>query len=151
MHSKLLDSRDETSFALIFDRGDEVMKELTAFATEHSVTAAHFTAIGAFSDAVLGFFDRDRKEYQKIPITEQVEVLSLMGDIALKDDAPKVHAPVVVGKADGTAHGGHMLEGHVWPTLDGILTDAPRYLRREHDPATGLALIDLEASYGVPT
>jgi len=151
MHSKLLDSRDEKSFALIFDSGDEVMRELTAFATEHNVTAAHFTAIGAFSDATLGFFDRERKDYQKIPIDEQVEVLSLMGDIALEDDAPKVHAHVVVGKADGTAHGGHILEAHVWPTLEVVLTESPRYLRREYDPATGLALIDLEASYGVPT
>jgi predicted DNA-binding protein with PD1-like motif len=72
-----------------------------------------------------------------------VEVLSLIGDIALKENAPKIHAHVVVGKSDGTAHGGHILEAHVWATLEVILTESPRHLRRKIDEETGLALIDL--------
>lgn len=51
-----------------------------------------------------------------IAITEQVEVLSLVGDIALENATPRVHAHVVIGKRDGTAHGGHLIEGHVRPT-----------------------------------
>jgi len=69
-------------------------------------------------------------------------VLSLIGDIAPDDDAPKVHAHVVVGRADGAAHGGHLLDGRVWPTLELVLSDAPKRLRRRTDPETGLALID---------
>jgi uncharacterized protein len=69
-------------------------------------------------------------------------VLSLVGDIALKDDGPQVHAHVVLGKADGTAHGGHVLEAHVWPTLEVVLTESPKHLHRKFDPETGLALID---------
>jgi predicted DNA-binding protein with PD1-like motif len=72
-------------------------------------------------------------------------VLSLVGDIALDGLEPKVHAHVVVGKADGTAHGGHVLEAHVWPTLEVIITTSPAHLRRKHDPETGLALLDPEA------
>jgi len=75
---------------------------------------------------------------------EQVEVLSLVGDIALKDNMPQVHAHAVVGKSDGTAHGGHVIEAHVWPTLEVILTESPKHLRRKTDSETGLALIDLD-------
>jgi uncharacterized protein len=53
----------------------------------------------------------------------------------------QVHAHVVVGRADGTAHGGHLLEAHVWPTLEVVLTEAPAHLRRELDEETGLPLI----------
>lgn len=81
----------------------------------------------------------------KIPINEQVEVLSLVGDVALKGDEPKVHAHVVVGKRDGSAHGGHILEAHVWPTLEVMLVESPRHLHRRHDEESGLALIDLNA------
>jgi predicted DNA-binding protein with PD1-like motif len=81
--------------------------------------------------------------YRKIAMQEQVEVLSLVGDIALKDGAPQLHAHVVVGKSDGTAHGGHLIEAHVWPTLEVILTESPKHLWRKIDPETGLALIDL--------
>jgi uncharacterized protein len=148
MHSKVLDSHGEKTYVLVFDKGDEVVTGLTAFAREQQLTAAHFTAIGAFSELTLGFFDRERKDYQKIPVREQVEVLSLVGDVALQDGTPKIHAHVVVGKRDGTAHGGHLLDGRVWPTLELVLSAAPRFLRRRTDSESGLALIDLRAPAG---
>ena len=140
MKSKQLDER---TYALVFDKGDEVMSNLTEFARVHKLTAAHFTAIGAFSDVTLGYFERDRKDYHRIPIGEQVEVLSLVGDVARKGDQPEVHAHVVVGKADGSAHGGHLLEAHVWPTLEVVLSESAAHLRKRIDEETGLALIDL--------
>ena len=142
MKSQLIVSATEQVFALIFDKGDEFVSTLTDWAKQHGVSAASFTAIGAFERATLGYFDRDKMDYDEIPINEQVEVLTLAGDIALKDDGtPKVHAHVVVGKRDGSAHGGHVLQAHVWPTLEVMLTEAPRHLVRKHDAETGLALI----------
>lgn len=142
MKSKLLDATGPKTWALIFDKGDEPVAGLTAFAKAQTLGGAHFTAIGAFSDATLGYFDREAKQYRTIPIAEQVEVLSLIGDIALDAGEPKVHAHVVVGRADGSASGGHLLAAHVWPTLEVVLVEAPRHLRKRHDPDTGLALID---------
>jgi uncharacterized protein len=139
---------EPATYALIFDKGDEVIKELTVFAEQQQLAGAHFTAIGAFSELTLGYFDRARKDYTKIPIPEQVEVLSLVGDVARQDGAAKVHAHVVVGKRDGTAHGGHLLDARVWPTLELILTESPRELARVSDRESGLALIDLEAARG---
>jgi predicted DNA-binding protein with PD1-like motif len=129
--------------ALVFDKGDEPMSELERFARERGLTAASFTGIGAFEEVVLGYFDRDTKEYAEIPLPEQVEVLSLAGDVAVAAGEPAVHAHVVVGKRDGTAHGGHLLRARVWPTLEVVLTESPAELRKTHDAETGLALIDL--------
>jgi predicted DNA-binding protein with PD1-like motif len=143
MKAKLIDEREQKTFAIIFDKGDEFIDLLTSFAKKNDLGASHFTAIGAFKDVMLGYFDREQKKYQQIPIVEQAEVLSLVGDIARKDNVPQVHAHVVLGKADGTAHGGHILEAHVWPTLEVVLTESPKHLTRTTDPETGLALIDL--------
>jgi len=143
MKSKLLhDDNGEKTYAVIFDKGDEVMAGLRSFAKEARLGGAHFTAIGAFSEATLGYFERDRKEYKRIPVREQVEVLSLVGDVALKNDEPEVHAHVVVGTSEGVARGGHVLEATVWLTLEVIVTESPRHLRKVHDDETGLALID---------
>jgi uncharacterized protein len=133
------------TFAIAFDVGDEVAEKLLAFAREHRVQGAYFTAIGALEDVTLGFWDGERKEYRRIPIHEQVEVLSLVGNVALESGGPKVHAHVVVGKVDGTAHGGHLLQGHVRPTLEVVLVEVPEQLRRTFDPRTGLALLNLGA------
>jgi predicted DNA-binding protein with PD1-like motif len=146
MRAKPIDSGTGRTWALVFDNGDEPMSELLAFATQQRLTAARFTAIGAFRDATLGYFDCAAKQYEKSPVREQVEVLSLIGDVALEEGKPKVHAHTVLGKRDGTAHGGHLLEAHVRPTLEVMLTESPAPLRRVFDPGVGLALIDIDAN-----
>ena len=144
MKAKLLhEQQGEKTFALVFDTGDEVVSGLLDFARNHHLDSSHFTALGAFSDVVVGYFDWEKKEYKRIPLPEQAEVLSLMGDIALNQGEPQVHAHVVIGKADGTAHGGHLLEAHVRPTLEVVLVEAPQHLQRQSDPESGLALIRL--------
>lgn len=146
MKSKVLNDRPERTIALIMDRGDEVMATLQRFAIEHELTATRLTAIGAFESATVGFFDWERKEYDRIPVNEQVEVLSLVGDIALVGDKPKVHAHVVLGRRDGSTVGGHLLEARVRPTLEVIAIDSPSYLRRECDPVSGIALIRIDCA-----
>jgi hypothetical protein len=144
MRSKLLERRDGAgTFALVFGENEEIERQLLDFAETQGIGGASLSAIGAFSAVTLGYFDREAKQYRRIPILEQVEVLSFAGNIARAGDQPKLHAHIVVGKSDGSAHGGHFLDGRVWPTLEMILTETPEPLRRVHDAATGLALIDL--------
>ena len=145
MNSKLLHEVDgERTFALIFDSGDEFMSHLLAFARDHSLGGSRFTAIGAFQEATLGYFDWSKKDYVKIPVREQVEVVSLVGDIAQDEEGdPKIHAHVVLGRSDGMALAGHVLDARVRPTLEVMLVETPRHLQRRHDPETGLALIQV--------
>ena len=146
MKSKLLhDEIGLKTFALVFDKNDEVREGLLEFANANRLADAQVTAIGAFSKVTLGYFDRESKSYRKIPLNEQVEVLSLSGNIVQNDGRPSLHAHIVVGKADGTAHGGHLLGGRVWPTLEMVVSELPVHLRRSRDEETGLALIRLAA------
>ncbi len=146
MKSKVLNKSDgSTAYAVIFDTGDEFVEGLTEFAKERRLDASHFTAVGGFSTATLGYFDVDAKEYRKIPVTEQVEVLTLAGDIAFdkENGEPKVHAHVVLGRVDGSTIGGHVMKAEVRPTLEIVLEESTSHLKRVHDPETGLALIEI--------
>jgi len=144
MRSKLLgQSNGRQIFAVILQPGDEVKDSLIRFAKAERVTAAAFTAIGAFERATVAWFDVVRKQYRPISIDEQVELLSCIGDFSLTSDGePQLHAHVVVGRSDGTTRGGHLLEAHVRPTFEAIVSESPAYLRRSFDPSSGLALID---------
>ena len=101
MKTKLLAEGTQKIYAVVFDAGDEVIGGLESFAKEAGLDAAHFTALGAFERATLGYFDVNTQDYVRIPVDEQVEVLSLVGDVSLKGDKPQIHAHVVVGKRDG--------------------------------------------------
>lgn len=145
MRHKVISEAQERTYAVILESGDEVVSQLERFCNEYNLTAARFTAIGAFSSVMLGYFDWDRKDYEEIPVSEQVEVLAMTGDVALHEQKPKLHAHVVLGKRDGAAVGGHLLQAYVRPTLEVILTESPGHLRRTIDPESGLPLIDVNA------
>lgn len=144
MHYKLLNDESQKTYAVIMESGDEVMDQLLSFAKEKELKASQFTAIGAFKKAMLGYFDFSIKEYIKIPVDEQVEVLAFTGDISLYKDEPKVHAHVVLGKGDGSTCGGHLLKGYAHPTLEIILTESPAWLKRKMDPESHIPLISSE-------
>ena len=144
MKSKRINELGEKTYAVVFYKGDEVVEGLLSFARQEKVQASHFTAIGALSDVTLGYFNWTKKTYDKISITEQVEVLSLVGNIVFDNGDLKLHAHIVIGKSDGTAHGGHLLEAHVRPILEVILVESPTHLHRKLDKETGLALITVE-------
>jgi predicted DNA-binding protein with PD1-like motif len=145
MRSKLLhEENGKKTFALVFEVGDEVVSELRNFARKNKLDDASISAIGAFSGATLGFFDPSGRDYKEIPVEEQVEVLSLLGNIASRDNGElQVHVHVVVGRSDGSTRGGHLLEARVRPTLEVVLVETPEHLRRRWDEQIGLALIDL--------
>jgi predicted DNA-binding protein with PD1-like motif len=130
------------TFIVVFETGDELAAGLSKFAEEQNLSAASFKAVGALSSVRLGWYNLESKKYDpSVTLDEQLELLSLIGDVALKDSKPVVHSHMVVGKRDGTAHGGHLLEAHVRPTCEVVLTESPAHLQKFIDPESGLALI----------
>jgi len=148
MQVKLLSSGTsrQKDYAVIFQAGDEPYAGLTQFAEQYHIQSAHFTAIGGFSDARLAWFDLQKKEFRVNPVDQQVEVVSLIGDIALLNGKPQVHMHCVVALPDGTTRGGHILGAHVSPLLEVFVTADPTPLYKQHNPATGLTLIKPNAA-----
>ncbi len=146
MKSKVVEDADVVTYVVVCDPGDEAVSALTQFARSEDLEAAQITAVGAFSRATVGWFDRAAKDYRRIQVAEQCELLSLIGDIAEGQDGPILHMHVVLGLSDGTTRGGHLLEGRVFPTLEAVVTENPARLRKVMDPDIGIPLIDLDWS-----
>jgi predicted DNA-binding protein with PD1-like motif len=143
MQFKLVkDTPDEKVYAIIFHKGDEALSGLTDFALANHLTDAHFTAIGAVSSATLAWLNLPNKVYRRIPVNQQVEVLSLIGDIATFNQKPVVHMHAVLGKSDGTTIGGHVFELNVNPTLEVFLTANTTPLSKRPDDPSGMKIID---------
>jgi hypothetical protein len=141
-HQLLSDTQGQRTFAVVLETGDEAIACLKGFIRDNNISAAQLTGIGAFADVTLGYFDWSKKDYIGNPVREQVEVASMIGDVALAPSGePALHIHVVVGKRDGAALAGHLQQAHVRPTLEVILNEAPAHLQKVHDPQSGLALI----------
>jgi hypothetical protein len=118
------------------------MKGLQAFARKHQLVAGHLTGIGAVSEAVIGYFDPEKRAYLRLHEKEQAELLSLTGNLALSDNKPFFHIHVALGMRDGSTRGGHLFEASVRPTAEVVLTTYSKPVRRKLDPDTGLPLLD---------
>ena len=146
MKYKVVEDADVVTYVVVCDPGDEAVAALTQFAQAEDLEAASIAAVGAFEHAVVGWFDRAAKDYRRIPVDEQCEVLSLLGDVAEGQDGPILHMHTVLGLSDGTTRGGHLLEGKVFPTLEVVVTETAAELRKIMRPDLGIAVIDLDRS-----
>jgi hypothetical protein len=146
MKTKVVEDADVVTYVVVCDPGDEAVSALMQFARSEQLEAAQITAVGAFEHATVGWFDRAARDYRRIQVDEQCELLSLIGDVAAGEDGPVVHVHAVLGLSDGTTRGGHLLEGRVFPTLEAIVTETPARLRKVMRPDIGIALIDLDQS-----
>lgn len=144
MKSKSIQDGSDRVFVLILDEGEEAFKAIGDFASREQIDGASVNAIGAFSEAKVGWFDLAAKKYKPIAVNEQCEVLSLMGDIAQGDDGKaSLHLHAVLGLQDGSLRGGHFLSGSVQPTLEVTITETVVNLRRKKRSDLGIALISI--------
>jgi predicted DNA-binding protein with PD1-like motif len=141
---KSMSFEHERAFFLALDPGDEAVEALRRFAVENAIRAGWFDAIGAFSEATVAFWNKDTKEYERIPVAEQVEVLSLSGDVGIDGGEVRIHAHAVLGRRDGSTMGGHLMSGRVYPTLEVHLVTASGALPRRKHRETGLSLVAIE-------
>ncbi|MCU0788090.1 MAG: DNA-binding protein [Verrucomicrobia bacterium] len=89
MKWKLINKTPQT-YAVVLNEGEEVMQSLHAFAAQERLTGGRFSGIGAFSEVMLGHFKPEKRGYKRIPIPEQVEVLSLTGDVTMENGSPQL-------------------------------------------------------------
>src|SRR5580658_5428245 len=110
MESKMIHEHGgQRTFVIVLSTGEEVVGALTSFIKTESIGAAQISAIGALSDVELKYFDWETKKYRKNSFGEQVEVASLIGDVALSPEGqPTLHLHIVVGRRDGSALAGHL-------------------------------------------
>jgi predicted DNA-binding protein with PD1-like motif len=141
-HRLLTTSGARRIFAVTLEAGEEAVARLTALAAELRLGTSQFTGIGGFQRVSLGYFDPGTSTFGRNEIDEQVELLSLVGNVAEGEDGkPKLHAHVVLGRFDATTRGGHLVEAVVRPTLEVIIEETPAHVQRKHDAKTGLILL----------
>jgi uncharacterized protein len=141
-HHLMNETNGRRTFVVALEMGEEVVSSITTLARELSLGSSSVTGIGGFQRVRLGFFDYERSDFGENVIDEQVELLSLVGNIADSEEGtPGLHAHVVVGRANATTRGGHLVEGIVRPTMELVIVEYPEHLQRRHDRKTGLVLL----------
>ncbi len=131
--------QDQNTFFIYIQKNEKVMETLTAFCKQHEIYGGEVTGIGAVKEIELGAFDPEKKEYITVSYDDTYELISLNGNITLKEDKPFIHAHMTIGDHDMNIFGGHLFEMKVAVVGEFILRKSDVTIRREMDEDIGLA------------
>jgi uncharacterized protein len=125
------------------ESGDAVVESVTRLLAAEGIGFAVVSGLGAVSHVRLAYLDVDRREYEAHEIAEQLEVVSLTGNAALRDGKPFLHLHATLGRRDLSLFGGHLQEMIANPTVEVWLQPEAEAVRRVFDESIGMAIMQL--------
>lgn len=126
------------------DPGEKIIESLKALCEADKIGAGILHGLGATSQAELGWFDREARDYRTLRIEEPCEIVSLYGNVSVLDGKPFLHCHISLGDKTFGIRGGHLREAVVSATCEITLTRFFDKVRRKRDDKTGLSLLQLD-------
>jgi uncharacterized protein len=135
--------RKKDIFLLRLERGEEIVSSLEKFASKHGIETAEVRAIGALTDFEVGYYILSEKKYDRKKFEVNAELISAMGNLAMRDGKSFLHMHVTAGLPDFSVVGGHFFSGIVSATVEAFVRPFGREIQRIFDEGIGLYLLDL--------
>jgi len=135
-----------STYVVRFEDGETFPDKFLEFLSAKGVAGGSFSGLGAMKWIRIAFFDVETLRYEDREFDEQMEVLTLVGNVALYEGQPLVHAHIALGRRDYSVLGGHLRAGIVRPTLEVTLHVSAESARADSEALQR----SLDAVYGLP-
>ncbi len=133
----------KTGWLIRLEKGEEIIKSLLDFANKNNIKSGFFWGIGAVSQANLGFYKLDKKEYFDKDFNKPMEVTCLIGNLSKFNDDLTIHAHANLSDSDFNLIGGHLNSAIVAATLEIYFTEFNSDITRKFSNKIGLKLLKL--------
>jgi predicted DNA-binding protein with PD1-like motif len=105
-----------------FDIGEQFPEILAEWCEKERIESAVIVAgIGMLENIEIGRYDG--KEYSKVMVEPSSEILSLQGNVSMKEGKPFVHLHVSLADEDMSVKGGHLFNGTVSMTIELVMLE----------------------------
>ncbi len=94
--------------------GEEIVEFLTRFLVSQDIRAGIILGVGSLEDPEVGYFDREKKEYITKTLKGTYELVTLIGNVSIKNGKPFLHVHVSLGDREGKLYGGHLIRAKVF-------------------------------------
>ncbi len=130
-------------YILTIDKGEEVINAITKFAKKENIKLATFSGIGAVSSATIGYYELSTKSYRGKDFSGNLEVTSLLGNIAILKGEQFVHSHITISDENLNVFGGHLKQAVVGVTLEVVVELIDGEIERKFSDEIGLNLLDI--------
>lgn len=140
-------TKADDMYIIKLEKGEDLITALSSFCVREGIDNAHFSGIGAAENISCGYYALEEKKYYFTQYPELVEVVSLSGNVALKEGRPFIHVHGLFTDRNNQAFGGHIEHMSVGIVLEVILHVLPTSIERRLDDGTGLALFECQNGF----
>ncbi|MEM3186095.1 MAG: DNA-binding protein [Conexivisphaerales archaeon] len=119
----------------------EVPKVILDIAKSEQIQTARVEMIGAVKEVEIAYYDHAKKKYESKVLKEDMEVISMLGNISMMRGEPILHIHGSFGRRDYSIVGGHVVKAVAEPFLEAIITPTQNKAYREYDENLGLNAI----------
>jgi len=131
-------------YVVRIEKGEEIIQTLTDFCEQNNVKSGSIAGIGGTDDVSVSYYDQEKKEY--IPKRyggKNYEIISLNGNISLKEGKPFAHIHITLGDSDYSVFGGHLESAVISVNCEMVISMANDKVERKFDKDLQLNLLDL--------
>ena len=121
--------------------GEDIVESVKKFAQEENIRFGTVTGIGAVNKAKIGLFNTETKEYQSTILEEDMEIISLAGNITEMNGEPYIHLHIALANSEHNVKAGHLNMAVISATGEIIIEAIDGYVDREFDDDIGLNLL----------
>ena len=132
--------RESQQVFIRLETGEDLHTSVVELAEREGITGGAVTALGAVRDVVLGYYNLERRDYDRTSVPGEVELASAVGTLSRLDGKPHLHLHAVVSDRGCRTYGGHLFSATTAATVELFVRVADAPIERTPDEATGLSL-----------
>ena len=122
------------------DKHDLINSTLLNLCNELSLNFVWLNGIGAIENPEIGYFDINKKNYNKKIFQGNYELSSFIGNVSVKEGKRFIHSHVTFSDTEYCVFGGHLFDAKISAAGEFILFLGNKNIDRYFDNRTGLYL-----------
>lgn len=128
-------------YVIRLEKGEEIVTKVKELCEKEDVKLASLSGIGAVNKVTAGLFRTKEKKYVSKTYEEDMEIVSLGGNVSCMNGETYLHFHISVANEAGEVRGGHLTEAFISATGELVLTRIEGTVDREYSDEIGLNLL----------
>lgn len=125
------------------DQGEEIIESIKVFCSTNRISSGLISGLGSVTEAELGLFDIEKKEFIKKEFKEILEIASMNGNISTMNGQVYLHIHAVLSDRECRTFGGHFSMGIVGATCEVVVVPLKNDADRIFNDEIGLNLLNI--------
>tara|TARA_Y100000814_G_scaffold276828_1_gene237355 strand:+ start:603 stop:1031 length:429 start_codon:yes stop_codon:yes gene_type:complete len=132
--------KDQNKYFISIDKDEYVNQSLLDVANNENLKSGWISGVGAIYDIEVGYFDVEKKDYVRKKFSGDYELLSISGNISIKEGDRFVHTHITFSDIEFNVFGGHLFDAKVAAAGEFLIDLCDFEVKRKYNENLGLHL-----------